>query len=131
MRLFQQNKLWRDKAVALMEQHGSIMHWYRLSDIEFNEQLRLKLIEETEEVVHAQTAETLKAELADVLEVIDALCALHNIEKSEVIALQEKKRASRGGFTERKFITIAEHPEGTFGEQYCLADPTKYPEITK
>ena len=27
MRLFQQNKLWRDKAVELMEQHGSIMHW--------------------------------------------------------------------------------------------------------
>lgn len=131
MRTFLQNKLWRDKAIELMEQHGSKMHWHTLNDTEFDEQLRIKLVEETQEVIQAQSKENLLAELADVLEVIDTLCDLHEINKDEVITAQNKKRASRGGFTGRTFITVAEHPENSFGEQYCLADPTKYPEVKK
>ena len=40
MRKFVQNKLWRDKANEILEKHhGSIVHWRRLDDKEFNEQL--------------------------------------------------------------------------------------------
>jgi hypothetical protein len=43
--------------------------------------------------------------------------------------MQQKKFLKRGGFAERKYVTTAEHPEGSFGEKYCRANPEKYPEI--
>ncbi len=130
MRKFIQNKLWRDKAPDMMEKnHGSIIHWHWLNDNEFNEELKLKLLEEVNEVRLAKSKEELIGELADVFEVLDNLCKLNNISKNEVIAEQEIKATKRGGFAERKYVTIAEHPENSFGEKYCLADPIKYPEI--
>ena len=130
MRTFLQNKLWRDNAIDMMEQnHGSKINWRTLNDQEFNEQIRIKLLEETEEVIATQSRNTLIAELADLYEVIDSLIAVNNITKEEIIIEQEKKRNARGGFAGRKFVETAQHPIGSFGEHYCLADPQKYPEI--
>ncbi|MGC2310022.1 MAG: hypothetical protein WA432_00170 [Candidatus Babeliaceae bacterium] len=70
-------------------------------------------------------------EFADIFEAIDALSALHNVSRDEIIAAQIKKHVDRGGFSGRKFVEKAEHPEGSFGTEYCLADPEKYPEITQ
>jgi Uncharacterized conserved protein len=129
MRKFAQNKLWRDKAPDLMEQMGSVIHIKSLSDLEYDQELRIKLMEEAQEVVTAKSKKELIEEIADVLEVVDAFCALHGFSKEEIEVIQKKKRDSRGGFYERKFVTIAEHTAGGFGEQYCLAAPEKYPEI--
>lgn len=129
MHKFKQNKLWRDKAPSMMEAQGSIIHVQQLSDTEYDTQLRLKLDEETVEVIMAQSREELLEELADAYEVIDALCKLHNISKDELAVTQRKKYKSRGGFYERAFVTVAEHPAGSFGEQYCRAQPEKYPEV--
>lgn len=129
MRTFKQEKLWRDKLPDKMVKMGSVIHIKQLDDGEYDHQLRVKFIEEAEEVKVAKSRKELMEELADVLEVIDSLCALHNLSRSEIEMVQEKKRAERGGFLERKFVTIAEHPEGSFGEHYCLAQPEKYPEI--
>jgi predicted house-cleaning noncanonical NTP pyrophosphatase (MazG superfamily) len=66
MRTFLQKKLWRDKAIDMMEQnHGSKIHWRQLNDQEFNQQIRIKLLEEAEEVVAAQSRNELINELAD------------------------------------------------------------------
>lgn len=129
MRKFKQHKLWRDKAVDIMERHGSVIHWRQLSDQEFDKELRGKLLEEAQEVVVAKNRTELINELADVFEVIDALAMVHGITRTEINAAQAKKYQERGGFEERRFVEVAEHPEGSFGEQYCLADPEKYPEI--
>lgn len=132
MRMFKQNKLWRDKLIEMMEHnYGSRIAWLRLDDAAFDQEIRIKLKEEADEVVAAKDRNALIGELADVYEVIDALTALHNISKEEIIAAQTKKRDERGGFMGRKFVTVAEHPVGSFGEKYCLADPEKYPEIIK
>jgi predicted house-cleaning noncanonical NTP pyrophosphatase (MazG superfamily) len=130
-RKFRQNKLWRDNAVNLMEQMGSKIHWSRLESDAFSEELKVKLQEEVGEVCAAKTKASLLGELADVLEVITAFCDLHEVTLHDVIQLQEKKLQERGGFKGRKFVTVAEHLEGSFGEKYCLADPEKYPEITE
>ena len=45
-RAFLQNKLWRDKAVELMKAMKSIIHWQRLTDAEYDYQLKQKLLEE-------------------------------------------------------------------------------------
>lgn len=129
MRTFKQEKLWRDKAPKLMEAHGSIVHTKQLDDTEFDQELRRKLCEEADEVRFASSREALIAELADVYEVISALIEHHKLSQDEILKLQKKKRQDRGGFMQRCFVTHAEHPVGTFGERYCLADLEKYPEI--
>ncbi len=126
---FQQNKLWRDKMVVRVEQMGSIVHYHRLDDIAYDKQLRLKLLEEADEVARASDRKELVAELADVFEAIDALCKIHGIPKEEIIAAQSAKRTERGGFYDRLFVTIAEHPIDSYLEKYCLAEPEKYPEV--
>ena len=128
-RKFVQNKLWRDKAVSLMEQTGSKMHLKPLNDLEFAEQLRAKFMEEAAEVRVAKNREHLIEELADVLEVLAAMGELHNFTLADVQAAQALKKEKRGGFSGRTFVTVAEHLEGSFGESYCLAEPDKYPEI--
>jgi predicted house-cleaning noncanonical NTP pyrophosphatase (MazG superfamily) len=129
MRTFYQNKLWRDKAVEKMEKHGSIMHWRRLDDAQYSQQLLLKLVEEAQEVVEAQSGHDLVEELADVLDVVDALCVLHGITSEQIAQAQATRYQERGGFSNRVFVEKAEHPEGSFGVEYCLAQPQKYPEI--
>ena len=128
-RKFKQEKLWRDKAVDLLEKMGSKIHWEKLNEEQFAEQLRIKLLEEAEEVCSAKNKEGVLEELADLLEVISAFCELHDVTLQDIVELQTKKRNERGGFQGRKFVTVAEHPVGSFGEQYCLKDQEKYPEI--
>jgi [ribosomal protein S5]-alanine N-acetyltransferase len=129
MRVFQQNKLWRDKAVERMENLGSKIHWKRLDDVQADKQLRLKMLEESQEVLEAKSKDELIEELADVLEVMQALSKVNNISWDDIVLVQNKKRQERGGFDDRKFVTNAEHPKGSFGEQYCLKNLEKYPEI--
>ena len=128
-RTFKQNKLWRDKAVELMEQTGSKIHWRRLDDNVFAEELKIKFMEEALEVASATTNEQLIEELADILEVVSSLCEIHNFTMEDIVAAKQKKNEKRGSFKGRKFVKVAEHLVGSFGEKYCLADPEKYPEI--
>lgn len=130
-RIFKQNKLWRDKLISWMEGHGSIIHTIDLNDEEYDRELKKKLVEEAQEVLLATSRKFLIEELADVFEVIDALQLLHSISLEDIVAVQKTKREQKGGFLSRKFIVKAEHRVGSIGEQYCLADPHKYPEITK
>jgi hypothetical protein len=41
---FKQDKLWRDKAVDRLEQAGSKIHWARLDDEQFAEQIKIKTL---------------------------------------------------------------------------------------
>lgn len=128
-RTFLQNKLGRDKLVEIMAKRGSLVTWRHLNDQEFDDQLRIKLAEETEEVAKACSRDELIAELADVFEVIDSLAKFHGISQQEIIKTQTQKRHEKGGFEGRKFFQTAQHPVGSPAEHYCLADPTKYPEV--
>lgn len=129
MRTFRQDKLIRDKMPEIMAELGSVVHTVVLDDLQFDEQLRIKLIEEAHEVQAAQTRKELVAELADLYEVMDALLQLHVIDREEVLAEQNIKRDKRGGFAQRTYSTIAQHPEGSAQVSYCLSDPEKYPEV--
>ncbi len=128
-RAFKQNKLFRDKISNILEPLGSKVYWIELSDQEFQKQLILKLIEEAHEVQHAVTKENILEELADVLEVVDALRKSHGFTTKELTDCKQKKRKEKGGFDGKRFITVAEHPVGSPMEKYCLANPDKYPEI--
>lgn len=129
MRIFRQNKLWRDKAFVELEKQGSVIHCRYLNDDEFDKELRVKLNEEVLEVISAKTKPELVEELADVFEVIKEICLLNEIDQSEIKIAQKNKFEVRGGFSGRMFVEKTEHPEGSSGEKYCRAQPLKYPEI--
>ncbi len=71
-----------------------------LSRKETLEELKNKLLEETQEVFEAYEigGEKLKEEIADVIEVIDAILYHNNIELKEVLEIRETKKEKRGGF---------------------------------
>jgi len=114
-----------------LEAHGSRIHWRYLDDRAFIDALRSKIVEEAEEVANAQDRQELINELADLVEVIDALKDMHKIAHTDIMAAKDAKFKERGGFSGRKFVDFAEHPEGSYGEQYCLLDPQKYSEIKR
>ena len=128
-RKFQQNKLWRDKAIDMAQSKGSKIHWKRLDDAAMADQLKIKFMEEAGEVCAVKTKQALIEEFADILEVINAFADVHDFTFQDVIEVQKKKHQQRGGFQGRKFVTVAEHPVDSYLVDYCLKDPEKYPEI--
>lgn len=128
MRTFRKEKLGRDKIIAVLESVGAKVSWHTLQDQEYDLALRNKLVEETNEVKVAQSRAELIEELADIYEVIDALKKLHALPEEEIRAAQTKKHEERGGFQKRIYIETTAYPAGSYWEQYCLANPDKFPE---
>jgi predicted house-cleaning noncanonical NTP pyrophosphatase (MazG superfamily) len=94
------NKLVRDGIPEIIRQSGNCCKVAIMSEAEFSQALREKLLEEAGEAA-AASPEKLVSELADVQEVIDALLALHGIEREAVVQEQKRKRTERGGFAKR------------------------------
>jgi predicted house-cleaning noncanonical NTP pyrophosphatase (MazG superfamily) len=128
-RTFLYNKLCRSKTVERLSNMGSKITWKLLDDVDFDKELRKKLAEETQEAIDTNSKMELIHELADVLEVMKALAVFHGISFDEIIKKQAKIKEERGGFQEPIFIEKATHVVGGLGEQYCLKDPARYPEI--
>lgn len=128
-RTFKQNKLVRDKILEIMTNHGSKLYSYALNDVDFEKQLKIKLIEEAHEVQQSNNSQELLEELADVMEIVHQLLSLHNFTITELNKAQKAKRDTKGGYNNRCFVTFAEHPKDSPQERYCLADPKKYPEV--
>lgn len=89
------NKLVRDKIPDILDRKGIAYEKRTASPEEYRQELIKKLSEEASEFAEAGSPE----ELADVLEVIEALRILP--EYADVEELRIKKRAERGGFAER------------------------------
>lgn len=94
------NKLVRDKIPEIIQQAGRECEVTTLSNVEYLEALRQKLIEEAQEAALA-SPDNLVTELADLYEVIDAVLLAFEIEQETVLAVQKQRRQERGGF-ERK-----------------------------
>lgn len=71
------------------------------------EKLKDKLLEEAQEVFDAYGKEDkthLKEEIADVVEVIDAILYHNNITLEEVLAIRDAKKEKRGGFEKGLYL---------------------------
>lgn len=71
------------------------------------EKLKDKLLEESQEVFDAYNKEDktqLKEELADVIEVIDAILFHNNSSLEEVLAIRDIKKEKRGGFEKGVYL---------------------------
>jgi predicted house-cleaning noncanonical NTP pyrophosphatase (MazG superfamily) len=94
------NKLVRDRIPEIIRQSGNQCEVANMSEVEFSQALREKLLEEAQEAAVA-TPENLVSELADLQEVIDALLTVYGIEREDVLTQQRRKRVERGGFDQR------------------------------
>ena len=94
-------KLVRDKIPEIIVNQGKKPITHTADDSEYWDKLKLKLQEEVDEVLEADSPKEVKEELADILEVINAICDFKNIDKKEVESLREKKAEERGGFKDK------------------------------
>lgn len=100
------NKLVRDKMIDIYKydvDHEISAKGYSVKHLkreETLEELKNKLLEEAQEVFEAYGKDTehLKEEIADLIEVIDAILYHNNIKLEEVLKIRDVKKEKRGGF---------------------------------
>ena len=94
------NKLVRDKIPEIIEAAGKQSVTHILSDEECITALETKLNEEVAEYQEDKNIE----EMADILEVLQAICFAKGYSLEELEAERAKKAEERGGFREKKFL---------------------------
>ena len=98
------NKLVRDKIPEIIEADGKVCRTHILSNEEYIVALEAKL---NEEVAEYQADKNLE-EMADVLEVLQAICIARGYSLVELEALRVKKASERGGFADKIFLEYVE-----------------------
>ncbi|MEA4823923.1 MAG: nucleoside triphosphate pyrophosphohydrolase [Clostridiaceae bacterium] len=94
------NKLVRDKIPDIIRTTGEEALTRILPDDEYKTLLERKLDEEVCEYHESRELE----ELADILEVVYALCEVHGNSIEELTSVYQKKHKARGGFAEKVFL---------------------------
>lgn len=103
-------KLVRDKIPEIIESKGQSCQTRVLGDEEYLKELRTKLEEEVQEYLESGDLE----EIADILEVLDALVVAQGSSLSEVREMQERKKEERGGFDEKVFLESVGEKRGDY-----------------
>ena len=126
MRSFLLKKLVRDKISADMQGMGQQVVSRTLNDDEFVAELAKKLVEEAKEFDPADP----KAlnELADVLEVVEALGAEMGTDFEQLRKLQDERREKRGGFKTRTYVEKVTLADDDKWASYYAKEPEKYTE---
>ncbi len=107
------NKLVRDRIPEIIRQSGRECETFIMDEMQYKNVLKMKLIEESEEVVNAKPEELIK-ELADVFEVVDGIIEIYGLDKDSILEEQKKRKEKRGSFTNRTCLVWAESEELTF-----------------
>lgn len=99
------NKLVRDKVPTIITENGERCRSRKAyDDQEYWKKLKQKLREEVEEFLNTEQI----GELADVTEVLYAVCKHKQFDKNELLEIRKSKRAKRGGFDDRIILIEAE-----------------------
>lgn len=98
------NKLVRDKIPEIIEADGKVCRTHILSNEEYIVALEAKL---NEEVAEYQADKNLE-EMADVLEVLQAICLARGYNLDELEEMRAKKAEERGEFKEKIFLEYVE-----------------------
>ena len=101
------NKLVRDNIPAICREKGQDPNTRILDKQEYGFELRRKLREEVEEYLLSGEPE----ELADIIEVIEALAEDQGSSWDEVIRLKQKKQVKNGAFRQKIFLISVDDRE--------------------
>ncbi len=91
------NKLVRDKIPEYIIKKGGIPIIHIANEAEYWQKLKEKLSEEVKEFFNSETIE----EIADVQEVIDAICKYKKFNKKKLESIRVKKAKERGVFKKK------------------------------
>lgn len=97
------NKLVRDNIPEHIKSKGDAPVTHTADDAEYWQKLKEKLQEEVDEFQKAENVE----ELADILEVLDAICEYTQYDKDELVRIKEKKAEEKGRFEKRIILDEA------------------------
>ena len=97
------NKLVRDKIPDIIKANGEIPITRILDDEEYKLELEKKLHEEYLEVLDAAGDSRIE-ELADMLEVMEALASVENKTLEDVLSVKAKKQENRGAFKDKIYL---------------------------
>lgn len=98
------NKLVRDKVPQIIEAKGKKASTKILTNEEYVKELKKKCLEEVDEYMKAKTDQEAKEELADIIEVLNAIAKTHGSSMEEIENIRLQKKQSRGGFQEQVFL---------------------------
>lgn len=98
------NKLIRDRIPEIIKKDGNTADIIILSDDEFKQAVKEKLIEEATEVLKADNRDDVLNELADLQEVMDTIKQIYNINTLEVNTIQAVKALQRGKFEKKLYL---------------------------
>ena len=101
----QLNKLVRDKITRIIKKQGRVPVTHVANDQEYYHKLKAKLQEEVEEFVKSNHID----ELADLLEVIYAICEYKGISREDLNDRRRKKNEERGKFLDRIILDSVEN----------------------
>lgn len=101
------NKLIRDGVPNFIAKDKQVARFYTMSDSDYETALQEKLYEEASEYFESKDA----TELADILEVVQALAEHQGLSFEDILFFKEEKRKRCGGFTNRLFLETIEIPE--------------------
>jgi len=102
--LVDHNKLVRDKIPDIIENSGRKAKYHILSEAEYLAALDKKLFEEVNEYQADKSLE----EMADVLEVLYAICKARGYSVEELENKRVEKLIQRGGFDKKIFLEYSE-----------------------
>ena len=105
MEIYNYNKLVRDKIPDIMTLAGKQFEIDYLDDNLYRDFLFSKLVEETKEVIDSDGD---IEEIADLLEVLYAICELKNTSIDELESVRRSKRDRRGGFSKKILLKWGE-----------------------
>lgn len=124
---FYLQKLVRDKLEAEYQKFGQKPQYKSLSKSEYVEELKKKLIEEIREL-DPLDKENIRAESADVLQVLHDLWQVHGIEEHDVKAVLAKKYERLGGFSGATYVEYLDLQDDDEWVEYYRKEPKRFPE---
>lgn len=98
------NKLVRDQIPNLIKEEGYNPITKTLTSKEYSNALETKLVEEVQEYLASKELE----ELADILEVVYALCKVNGYNKDQLMQCYHDKHLHRGGFEKQIYLMSKE-----------------------
>ena len=104
------NKLVRDKIPEIIFESGANPEYITLFDHKFDKELDHKLLEEINEYLQAKTEEDKVEELADIIEVIEAIIN-NKGNMLQVMMIKNEKAKAKGKFIKKYFLESVEEKD--------------------
>jgi len=118
------NKIVRDKIPAFIEGRGEHVETLKLEGDALVLALRQKLVEEALEALDVKSGQELIGELADVQEVVKALCHALRVNTNEIEKERKEKNKRRGGFDKGLMLVKTATPHSIQKQSVTPDSPT-------